>query len=132
VPEFANAKNVTLEEYMSEINLDFIGYEIYIVDSEIQEEAVKAEYKFWNEEIQEMIKSEKIPDLVVKMYFVDEEMLKKSESYYATVANTKGDFIDEIYKYGNISFRYEDGNIDMSYDEYEENRLKNNANEEWR
>jgi len=127
-PKFADVKELSLNEYLDESNIGFMGYYVLIANSQATEADIQAEYKFLSDElIQEVntnIKEGEIEKLSVVLYFVDDEMKEKWKEYHSTNAHTRGTFSGEIVKYPRITCKYESGSINKSYTDYREIRMK--------
>jgi len=127
-PAYVNVGEVTVKAYLEETDIGFMIYYVVVDNSEVTEDDIQAEYKFLSDElIQEVnsnIKEGEIQNLVVVLYFVDDEMKEKWKEFYATNATTKGLISQELSKYNKINCSYKDGDMDKTYDEYREARLK--------
>ena len=129
LPIFENVKDITIEEYLSQVNVDFAGYDVFILSSEVSQETVDAEYEMFSKKIQDKVINGIIPDVVVDLYFVDEQMLKMSREYYATYEIHDSDFEKALDNYPNISFAYPDNKINKTYEEYKTLRMEIETNE---
>ena len=102
---------------MEETDLDFIAYYVY-VPLPLVENFADIEYEMFETEIKELIREGIIPDLSVHIYFVDSDMAKECEKYYSTRTETYAEFAEKLDTYDEINVRYENGEINISYEDY--------------
>ena len=118
--------DVQIKEYFNKYS-SYIVCDIYVEMQDISKCDLETEYEFLRSTLLEKIQSDICPDinpdLKVNLRFVDEEMLEKSENYFQNSTGVRGDFDWELRKYQEIICVYEDGNIDMKYEDYREQRL---------
>ena len=116
-----------LKEYLHQYS-DFIVCSVFVEMHDVSPNDIDEEYVFLTSTLPEIIQSdicsEIVPDLKVNMWFVDEEMLKKSEEYFQTSTSIMGEFDSELRKYGDIIGIYKDGKIDIDYEEYKKCRMR--------
>ena len=116
VYKFSDAKNVSIDEYMKKVDLDDVGYFVYVDKSLILDETIDEECEFFEEVIPDMIEKKQIPDLCIKIYFTTGELKDKCKDYYSTHSDADFDLDNELDKYSNISLIYENGKLDKVYE----------------
>ena len=129
-PKFENPKEVTIEEYLEQSDIGFMIYYVFVEKTDVSEKDVEKEYQFLSEElvqnVSDNIRQEEVKNLIVVLYFVDEQMLKECQNFFSTNANVKGEFSPKLSEYwdNEVNCNYKSGNIDKSYEEYKKVRLQ--------
>ena len=123
-PTYENPEDVTIEDYLSQIDIEFIGYDVYICETKPTEESIQREYDIFNNDIQEKIKEGIIPNVVIDLYFVDEKMLIMSKEYYKNYEISGSDFEDALEMYPTMYIVYPNNKINLTYEEYKEQRME--------
>ncbi len=127
-PEMIDIPNIELGDYFSQIDTTIISY-VFVLDNKISENDVATEYQFLEKElmdcVKENIKDDPVPEFGVHLYIGDEKMLEQSRNYFMENTDVRGEYDTELSRYARIIVIYENGSINISYDEYREMRLKN-------
>lgn len=118
VPEFLNAKDITIQEYISEVDADVIClyYSVYVDASQLSNDTVEQEREYLCNEIPKKIKNKIIPNLSIYIYFTTDELINRCKEYFSTHVDTDYDINRELDKYPCISLEYnKDGKLDELY-----------------
>ena len=135
VPEFIDAKGITIQEYISKVNPDVIGmsYGVYIDASQLSNDAIDRETEYLCNEIPKKIQNRNIPNLSIHIRFVTNELIEQCRTYFSDHVDIDSDLSEELRKHVKISLKYNqygeieeiyEGNINRTYGEYRE--LRNN------
>ena len=117
-PEFKNASEITIEEYISNVEYDHIMCWIYLSSPKKSKSDIDKEYSYFSQVLQEKIRNKTIPKLTVIIYFSNDEMIEQCEEYYTTHADINYEFGRKLDNYEKIVFEYENGVMNMTYEEY--------------
>ena len=118
VPEIDSLETLSLKEYLKEVPVNFVGYEIYVDIEEILDDSIDDEYNFFSQLLQDKINQGLLPDLSVHIFFVDQEMLIRCKEYYSTSEYRRGTFSEELKRYSLINIRYNEGKINITNEDY--------------
>ena len=128
-PPIENLENYSIEENIRMLDFNLVSFQIYVDTEKIKYNQIEQEYKLFSETIQKKITNGIIPNLDVRIYFVDDEMLKECEDYFHQSYNIRNSFDVKLDNTQAIHFYYKDGEISITENEYAEKRKEINTNE---
>ena len=129
VPWVEQLQEYTLEDYMNKADNDFVIYEIYVDNISNIQNDLDIEYEFLSKVVSDKIMGGDIPNICIHLFFVDSEMLGECKEYYSTVYNRKDQFAEDLKAYNDFFIKYKEGIIEMTFDQYKEQREEINTNE---
>ena len=116
VPIFKNAKEATIDEYISLVDLDILSYYVYVDGLKLSNETIEIENEYLCKEIPRMIKNKIIPNLTIHIYFTTDELVKQYDDYLINHRNTEFEMNKNLDKYPNIHIDYRNGLVDSMYE----------------
>ena len=117
-------KTHSIEENIRMLDFNLVSFQIYVDTEKIRQNKFEQEYKMFSETIQNKIVNGIIPNLDVKIFFVDDEMLKECEDYFHKSYYRRNSFGVKLNNFDVIHFYYKDG---ITENEYAEKRKEINT-----
>ena len=122
VYQFENPKNVTISEYLEKNELDYVGYNIFVLDTECDKLNIDNEYNLFSQKILKDIRERRIPSMAVTVYFVDDRMYEYTKAYYSTHTTYDSDFDQQLEICEKMWWGYPENNINISREQFHELR----------
>ena len=131
--DLENVSDITIEDYMNQYDIQgafsFWGLDVFVLLPETSWDTIDAEYKLLSEKIQDEINAGRLPEIVLNIYFVDDETMKWCKEYFKVNSYCYTEFYNAVESYPNIGIGYPTQKINMSYEEYKNLRMEIGTNE---
>ena len=133
------ANQVTLDSMIQYSSLQsgwtYIVLNIFIDSSQMEDENIKKEYAFFQDEIGKRVAHGELPDTIVKLYFGDASFVQECEDILTKTTWMDNEIYDKIENYPKIRiYFYEDGKplngardyggVDYEFEDYKEQRTE--------
>ncbi|MCR5234087.1 MAG: hypothetical protein K6E53_09295 [Lachnospiraceae bacterium] len=98
--------------------------DLFIPKSVADKWSIEEEYKFWSEDIGQMILQHKIPRLSVGAWILDDDRMGEADEFYKTT-EPKITFLENEFGYMTFHFGYDENTLKMiSFEDYKKRRIK--------
>lgn len=122
---FGAPLQVSPEMYAERFPAENFGVDICVDISELQQDTIEEEYRYFSETLQEQMELGNLPDLTIGIYYMNAKQIQSVKQHFRTHSHAyyQGHDISSSFDFG---FGYPNGYVNKTYEKYEKFRTGGN------
>lgn len=120
---FAHASDATLEMFVERYPQANYYTVIHVDRDKLKDNNIEKEYQYFSETLRDKVKAGTFPVVTIGITYVDSEKMQQCKQYFKTNYEKRGEYDDIVSGCYEFGFGYVSGEINKTYEEYEELRM---------